>query len=52
LDWIEDERLLVPVVQAGSIRALLPGLDDIGVAGAEVVLEHHSNITDAFDQSP
>ena len=52
LDWIEDERLMVPVVQAGTIKSLLPGLEDIGVEGAQVVFERHSMITDAFDQSP
>jgi len=52
LDWIEDNRLLVPVVQAETIKSLLPGLEDIALEGARVVLERHSTITDAFDQSP
>jgi hypothetical protein len=52
LDWTQDDRLLVPVVQATTIKSLGPMLEEIGTAAADVVFENHSIIIDAFDRSP
>jgi hypothetical protein len=52
LDWIEDGRLLVPLVQASTIKSLWPRLEEIGAEAADVVFDNHSIIVDAFNSSP
>lgn len=52
LGWIGNDRLLVPVVQAATVKALWPALEEIGVGAAHVVSENLAVITEAFDSSP
>lgn len=52
LGWIGNDRLLVPVVQAATVKALWPTLEEIGVEAARVVSENLAVITEAFDSSP
>ena len=51
LEWIEDGRLMVPVVQAPTVQALWPLLEQIGANAAEVVFENHAALVDAFYES-
>ncbi len=51
LDWIADDRLLVPEVQASTIKSLRPTLDAIGRGAAALVFDNHSVIIDSFNSS-
>jgi hypothetical protein len=52
LGWLSGSRFAVPLVQANTLKALLPLADTIGAGAAEVLFENHSSITDSFDESP
>jgi hypothetical protein len=52
LDWITEDRLLVPVVYARTIRSLMPVFERVGRSAAEVGFENHSLIIDSFNNSP
>lgn len=52
LGWIKGAQLLVPVVQARTIKALLPRVEEISRDAASVVLDDFSVMVDAFDSSP
>ena len=52
LGWIENDRLLVPVIQAKTVQALMPLLEKIGADAGNVVLDEHRRIITAFDHSP
>ncbi len=52
LGWVSGTRLAVPLVQAKTLKALLPLADTVGAGAAEVLFENHSIITDSFDKSP
>jgi hypothetical protein len=52
LEWIAEESLLVPIVQANTIKSLWPMMEKIGHDAAEVAFERFSDITDSFAGSP
>lgn len=52
LKWVTEERLLVPTVQAATIKSLRPTLEKIGNEAAEVAFEHISDLTESFIDSP
>ena len=51
LDWISGDRLLVPIVQAGTIKSLWPEMEIIGRDAAEVAFAKFSDITDSYNTS-
>jgi hypothetical protein len=51
LDWIKNDHLLVPIIQAKSIKTILPNIKKIGRGAAEVFLKNHSIIIDSFQKS-
>jgi hypothetical protein len=52
LQWVTEERLLVPAVQAETIKSLRPTMEKIGNEAAEVAFEHISDLTQSFTDSP
>jgi hypothetical protein len=52
LGWIGEERLLVPVVDAASIKPIIPLLEELGKEMAEIVFSDYSIILDAYQDSP
>ena len=52
LGWIENNHLLVPVIQAKTVKALMPLVEKIGADAGNVVLDEHSGIIKAFARSP
>lgn len=52
LDWIEKDRLLVPILQAKNIRIILPDIEKIGRNAAEIVFKNYSIILNSFNNSP
>ncbi len=52
LGWTAGDQLLVPVVQAGSIRPLLPLVESSGRRAAEVMFAGYDAVTRAFAASP
>lgn len=52
LNWIAEDRLLVPVIRAATLESLFPVLDEIGRSGGEMVFENFSMILDSFNDSP
>jgi hypothetical protein len=52
LEWVAGDRLLVPVVQATTVKGVRPLLEEIGADAAAVVFDNHSAITGGFDRSP
>jgi len=51
LGWIENNHLLVPVIQAKTVKALMPLVEKIGADAGNVVLDEHSGIIKAFARS-
>ena len=51
LDWISDDRLLVPIVEAGTIKQLWPAMEKIGQDGAGVAFARYGDIADAYRRS-
>jgi hypothetical protein len=51
LDWISDDRLLVPIVKAGTIKSLWPAMENIGKDAAEVVFARFTDITASYNRS-
>ena len=51
LDWISGDRLLVPIVQAGTIKSLWPLMENIGKDAAEVAFARFTDITDSYNKS-
>ena len=51
LDWISGDRLLVPIVKAGTIKSLWPALENIGRDAAEVAFAEFTDITDSYNKS-
>jgi len=51
LDWISGDRLLVPIVKAGTIKSLLPALENTGRDAAEVAFAKFTDITDSYNKS-
>ena len=52
LEWIAEDRLLVPIVHGKTIRSMLPVFESIGRSAAEIVFENYSIIIDSFNDSP
>ena len=52
LEWIADDRLLVPIVHRNTIDSLTPVIENVGRSAAEIVFENHSIIIDSFNDSP
>ena len=52
LKWVTGERLLVPTVQADTIKSLRPLMEKIGKEAADVAFEHFSDLTESFTDSP
>jgi hypothetical protein len=51
LEWIDGGRLLVPVIQAKTIRSLNPWLKQEGKAAAHVFFKEHVLIMDSYRDS-
>ena len=51
LDWVSGDRLLVPIVQAGTIKSLQPAMENIGRDAAEVAFAKFTDITDSYKRS-
>jgi hypothetical protein len=51
LDWISDDRLLVPIVEAGTIKSLWPAMENIGRDAAELAFARFTDITDSYNRS-
>jgi hypothetical protein len=51
LDWISGDRLLVPIVKAGTIKSLWPAIENIGRDAAEVAFAEFTDITDSYNRS-
>lgn len=52
LQWLENNRLRIPIVNAKPIKSLLPLLEDIGKEAAEVVFENYDIILKSYKNSP
>ncbi len=52
LHWIDGDRLLVPVVNADTVKSLFPAIDRIGKDAAEVVFKNYTIIINSFNESP
>lgn len=52
LGWLGEARLLVPVVDAASIKPIMPLLEELGREMAEIVFSEYSIILDVFRNSP
>ena len=52
LEWTSGERLLVPIVQAASVRAIFPLIETAARRAAEVMFEDYDAITTAYEKSP
>ena len=52
LGWISGKRLLVPIVQAETIKSLQPAIESIGREAAEVAFARFTDLTDSFNGSP
>lgn len=51
LDWISGDRLLVPIVKAGTIKSLWPTMENIGKDAAEVAFAKFTDIADSYNKS-
>jgi hypothetical protein len=51
LDWISGDRLLVPIVKAGTIKSLQPAMENLGRDAAEVAFARFPDITDSYNKS-
>jgi hypothetical protein len=51
LGWISDDRLLVPIVKADTIKSLWPEMESIGRDAAEVAFAKFTDITDSYNKS-
>jgi hypothetical protein len=51
LDWISGDRLLVPIVEADTVKSLLPMIENIGKDAAEVAFAKFQDITDSYNKS-
>lgn len=51
LHWIAEDSLLVPTINATTIKSLLPVIDGIAKNAAEIVFENYSTITSSFNNS-
>ncbi len=51
LGWISDDRLLVPIVKADTIKSLWPEMESIGRDTAEVAFAKFTDITDSYNKS-
>jgi len=51
LDWITHDRLLVPIVEAGTIKSLWPAMENIGKDAAEVAFAQFADITGSYRKS-
>ena len=52
LQWIADDRLVVPMVEAHTIRSLFPLFSKIGAEAAEAASAHFSILDASYEQSP
>jgi hypothetical protein len=52
LDWIKNDHLSVPIIQAKSIKTFMPGIKKIGEGAAEVFFKNHAIIINSFQNSP
>jgi hypothetical protein len=51
LEWVANDRLLVPIIRSATIRSLTPWLEREGRAAAEVFFSEHSLITESYRNS-
>ena len=51
LGWISDERLMVPIVNASTIKSLMPVIKNIGRDAAEVAFAEFADLTDSYNNS-
>ena len=52
LGWIGEDLFLVPVVDASSIKPIMPLLEELGKEMAEIVFSNYSIILEAYQSSP
>lgn len=52
LKWTAEDRLLVPIVHANTLKSLWSTMEKIGNDAAEVAFEHFSDIVESFNNSP
>ncbi len=52
LDWIVNNRFLIPIIQADSIKPLIPLLRQMGQEMAVTVFTEYDVFIDAFNDSP
>jgi hypothetical protein len=52
LDWTKNDHLLVPIIQAKSVKTFMPVIEKIGRGAAEVLFKNHSIIINSFQKSP
>lgn len=52
LQWTDKDRLLVPVVEARTLKSILPVIERMGREAAEVAFENFSTISGSFERSP
>jgi hypothetical protein len=51
LNWISGDRLLVPIVNAETIKSLLPSMKKIGLDSAEVAFSRFVDMTNSYNRS-
>ena len=52
LEWVTDDRLLVPMIQAESAKNIMQDMEEMGRDAAQVVFENYSIIINSFEESP
>ncbi|MBN1270777.1 MAG: hypothetical protein JXB26_00770 [Candidatus Aminicenantes bacterium] len=52
MDWISNDRLLVPIVKAETIKRLWQAIEEMGKDAAEVAFSHFTDITDSYKKAP
>jgi len=52
LGWIANNRLLVPIVEAATIKRLWPMIEKVGRDAAEVAFDNFADITNSYDKAP
>ena len=51
LDWIFDDRLLVPIVKASTLKKLMPTIENIGREAAKVAFTKFTNLSESYNKS-
>ena len=52
LGWIEDNKLLIPIVKAETVKSLWPIIKQMGSEAAEAAFAHFEDILKSFNKSP